>query len=69
MIVKERKNKMKDVVEDILAKRHSDGGIKNKEIEVSEVLKKNIKSLVKMAKQENLEMSDIIKMVKNSENE
>lgn len=69
MIVKERKNKMKDVVEDILAKRHSDGDIKNKEIEVSEVLKKNIKSLVKMGEKENLGIADIIKMIKNSENE
>jgi hypothetical protein len=69
MIVKERKNKMKDVVEDILAKRHSSGDIKNKEVEVSAVLKKNLKSLISMAKKEGLEMSDIIKMVKNSDNE
>jgi hypothetical protein len=60
---------MKDVVEDILAKRHSSGDIKNKEVEVSAVLKKNLKSLISMAKKEGLEMSDIIKMVKNSDNE
>jgi hypothetical protein len=63
-----QKNKMIKVVEDLLMKkRNSDTDItkKDSDSEVSSVIKKNIKSLLKQAGKEGLSKKDLIKLLNN----
>lgn len=63
-----QKNKMIKVVEDLLMKkRNSDSDLSKKQSdsEVSSVIKKNIKSLLKQAGKEGLSKKDLIKLLNN----
>ena len=69
-IEEERKNKMKKMVEDILAKKYSDKGEvveKDKNKGMSQFLIKNLKSIKNLADKEGISLSDLIKQLKNDE--
>lgn len=64
-IEEERKNKMLQMVEDILLKgKESDKGINNKNSNVSSLITKNLMSLKKLAKKEGISINDLIKILK-----
>jgi len=69
-IEEEQKNKMKKMVEDILAKKYSDKGEvveKDKNKGMSQFLIKNLKSIKNLADKEGISLSDLIKQLKNDE--
>lgn len=61
-----QKQKMIKVLEDILAKKdNGDADVNKKEVNVSKIFKKNIKSLKKQAEKEGLTISELIKLLKS----
>ena len=62
-----QKQKMIKMVEDILTKKKnsSDGDINKKEVDVSYVFKKNLKTLKKQAEKEGITISELIKLLKS----
>lgn len=58
------REKMIKVLEDILTKKNKDSDVQSKEINASDLFKKNLKSLKKMAEKEGLSNSDIMKLMK-----
>ena len=63
-----QKNKMRDMLEDILAKRNTDeADVMGKENKVSKILKKNIQSIKKLAEKEGIDISHLIKILKQGE--
>lgn len=61
------RNKMIEMLEDILSKKKDDGEIQNKENKVSKILIKNLKSIKKIAEKEGISINQLVKVLKSSE--
>lgn len=61
------RNKMIEVLEDILSRKKDDGEIQKKENKVSKILIKNLQSIKKIAEKEGISINQLIKVLKSSE--
>ena len=62
-----QRNKMIDVLEDIIAKKSEDKELGKKELKASNILKKNATSLKKMAEKEGLSLKELVELLKNEQ--
>lgn len=63
-----QKNKMRDMLEDILAKRSTDeADVMKKDNKVGKILMKNIQSIKKLAEKEGIDINHLIKILKQGE--
>jgi len=62
-----QRNKMIDVLEDILTKRSQDNDIGKKELKSSNILRKNAVLLRKMAEKEGLSLKELVELLKNEQ--
>lgn len=61
------RNKMIEMLEDILSRKKDDGEIQNKENKISKILIKNLKSIKKIAEKEGISINQLVKVLKSSE--
>ena len=61
------RNKMIEMIEDLLSKRSSDNELSRKDIDASKLLRRNVKVLKKMADKEGLSIRDLVKLLQNEQ--
>lgn len=68
LILKEKElDESKDIIEDTLVNKSNDEDLKNKNKEINHLLLRNIKSLKRVAKDNNISVKELIELIKNEQ--
>ena len=68
LILKEKEiDESKDIIEDTLVNKSNDDDLKNKSKEINHLLLRNIKSLKRAAKDNNISVKELIELIKNEQ--